>query len=68
METFNKYAKNNQFKYYIFVHFKCGKMLIILLYYYIIIMNIIIPLGGKGERFKINGFTSPKPLIKIFDK
>jgi choline kinase len=31
-------------------------------------MNIIIPLGGKGERFQKNGFTSPKPLIKIFDK
>lgn len=31
-------------------------------------MNIIIPLGGKGERFKSNGFSSPKPLIKIFDK
>jgi len=29
-------------------------------------MNIIIPLGGKGERFK--SFTQPKPLIKIFDK
>jgi len=31
-------------------------------------MNIIIPLGGKGERFSKNGFTQPKPLIKIFDK
>lgn len=29
-------------------------------------MNIIIPLAGKGERFQKNGFTSPKPLIKIF--
>ena len=31
-------------------------------------MNIIIPLGGSGERFKNNGYTSPKPLINIFDK
>ena len=31
-------------------------------------MNIIIPLGGKGERFKNNGYILPKPLIKIFDK
>ena len=30
-------------------------------------MNIIIPLGGKGERFK-NEYRLPKPLIKIFDK
>jgi len=31
-------------------------------------MNIIIPLGGKGERFLKNGYTEPKPLIKIFEK
>ena len=36
-------------------------------------MNIIIPLGGKGERFKnesnnILNFTEPKPLIKIYNK
>ena len=31
-------------------------------------MNIIIPLGGKGERFLKNGYTQPKPLIQIFDK
>ena len=31
-------------------------------------MNIIIPLGGKGERFLKNGFLEPKPLIKIFEK
>jgi len=31
-------------------------------------MNIIIPLGGKGERFVKKGYNSPKPLIKIFDK
>ena len=31
-------------------------------------MNIIIPLGGKGERFKNNGYNEPKPLITIFDK
>ena len=31
-------------------------------------MNIIIPLGGKGERFIKNGYTKPKPLINIFEK
>ena len=31
-------------------------------------MNIIIPLGGKGERFSKYGYTSPKPLIQIFEK
>lgn len=31
-------------------------------------MNIIIPLGGLGERFKKEGYTQPKPLIKIFGK
>ena len=31
-------------------------------------MNIIIPLGGKGERFAKNGYTKPKPLIQIFEK
>jgi dTDP-glucose pyrophosphorylase len=31
-------------------------------------MNIIIPLGGKGERFKNNGYILPKPLIKVYDK
>ncbi len=31
-------------------------------------MNVIIPLGGKGERFTKNGYKEPKPLIKIFDK
>lgn len=31
-------------------------------------MNIIIPLGGKGERFYKEGYLSPKPLIKIFNK
>ena len=31
-------------------------------------MNIIIPLGGKGERFKKEGYISPKPLIKVLDK
>ena len=31
-------------------------------------MNIIIPLGGKGERFSKNGYDRPKPLIPIFDK
>ena len=28
-------------------------------------MNIIIPIGGLGERFKNNGYHLPKPLIKI---
>ena len=31
-------------------------------------MNIIIPIGGKGERFSKNGYTNPKPLIPIFNK
>jgi beta-phosphoglucomutase-like phosphatase (HAD superfamily)/choline kinase len=31
-------------------------------------MNIIIPAGGKGERFLKNGYNTPKPLIKIFGK
>lgn len=31
-------------------------------------MNIIIPLGGKGERFQKANYNLPKPLIKIFDK
>ena len=31
-------------------------------------MNIIIPLGGKGERFSKNGYIQPKPLIPIFEK
>ena len=31
-------------------------------------MNIIIPLGGKGERFINNGCKTPKPLIQIFEK
>ncbi len=31
-------------------------------------MNIIIPLGGKGERFVKKGYSCPKPLIHIFDK
>jgi beta-phosphoglucomutase-like phosphatase (HAD superfamily)/dTDP-glucose pyrophosphorylase len=31
-------------------------------------MNIIIPLGGKGERFYNNGYVQPKPLISVFNK
>ena len=31
-------------------------------------MNIIIPIGGKGERFKNKGYTVPKPLIEVFEK
>lgn len=33
-----------------------------------VIMNIIIPLGGKGERFYKDGYIVPKPLIKVFNK
>lgn len=31
-------------------------------------MNIIIPLGGRGERFSKNGYIKSKPLIQIFEK
>lgn len=31
-------------------------------------MNILIPLGGIGERFQRKGFSLPKPLIKVFEK
>ena len=31
-------------------------------------MNIIIPLGGKGERFVREGYTKPKALIDVVDK
>lgn len=31
-------------------------------------MNIIIPLGGLGERFKNEGYFQPKPLVKILGK
>jgi beta-phosphoglucomutase-like phosphatase (HAD superfamily)/dTDP-glucose pyrophosphorylase/thiamine kinase-like enzyme len=31
-------------------------------------MNIIIPVGGKGERFKNAGYIKSKPLIEIFEK
>jgi beta-phosphoglucomutase-like phosphatase (HAD superfamily) len=31
-------------------------------------MNIIIPIGGKGERFKNKGYIKQKPLIDIFEK
>lgn len=31
-------------------------------------MNIVIPLGGIGERFRIEGFKQPKPLIRVFEK
>jgi HAD superfamily hydrolase (TIGR01509 family) len=31
-------------------------------------MNIIIPVGGKGERFKHKGYTVSKPLIEVFEK
>jgi HAD superfamily hydrolase (TIGR01509 family) len=31
-------------------------------------MNIIIPLGGKGERFAKEGYCDPKPLIRVLHK
>ena len=31
-------------------------------------MNIILPIGGKGERFIKENYIYPKPLISIFDK
>jgi hypothetical protein len=27
-------------------------------------MNIIIPIEGIGQRFKDEGYTTPKPLVK----
>jgi dTDP-glucose pyrophosphorylase len=29
-------------------------------------LNIIIPIGGSGEKFKLDGYTQPKPLIHVF--
>lgn len=31
-------------------------------------MNIIVPIGGKGERFSAAGYTDPKPLIRVYNK
>jgi dTDP-glucose pyrophosphorylase len=31
-------------------------------------MNIIIPIGGKGDRFLKNGYAREKPLIGVFGK
>jgi len=31
-------------------------------------MNIILPIGGKGERFFREGYVKPKPLIPVFSK
>lgn len=31
-------------------------------------MFVLIPLGGIGERFKLNGYTKPKAFIKLFGK
>ena len=31
-------------------------------------MIVIIPLGGIGQRFKNNGYNSPKSLVKVFGK
>lgn len=31
-------------------------------------LNIVIPMAGRGSRFAVAGYTTPKPLIKINDK
>jgi NDP-sugar pyrophosphorylase family protein len=31
-------------------------------------MNIIIPIGGIGQRFKDEGYLLPKPLINVLGK
>jgi capsule biosynthesis phosphatase len=31
-------------------------------------LNVLIPIGGLGERFKEDGYSSPKPLINILGK
>ena len=31
-------------------------------------INILIPIGGIGERFKNEGYNSPKPLINVLGK
>ena len=31
-------------------------------------MNILIPIGGTGERFKQDGYNNPKPLINVLGK
>ena len=31
-------------------------------------MNIIIPIGGIGQRFKDEGYDMPKPLISVLGK
>ena len=31
-------------------------------------MQIIIPMSGFGERFRIAGYTKPKPLIEVNNK
>ena len=31
-------------------------------------MNIIIPIGGIGQRFKDEGYDMPKPLINVLGK
>lgn len=33
--------------------------------YYGEVLNLVIPMAGKGQRFKDAGFTTPKPLIPI---
>ena len=31
-------------------------------------MNVIIPIGGVGQRFKDEGYLMPKPLINVLGK
>lgn len=31
-------------------------------------MNVIIPMSGQGSRFKVSGYTFPKPLIEVHGK
>jgi NDP-sugar pyrophosphorylase family protein len=31
-------------------------------------MNIIIPIGGIGQRFKDEGYDTPKPLVSVLGK
>lgn len=32
------------------------------------IINIVVPMAGRGQRFIDNGYSTPKPLLKINDK
>ena len=31
-------------------------------------MHLVMPMGGRGQRFFDNGFIMPKPLIEIYDR